>query len=214
LIRLTTTLVHASGEWIAADWPVCPVIDTATPHRMGAALTYARRYALFTLVGIAGEDDLDAPDLAITMGPHQQAASRSAPDANLQSSGAAPDSRRPSETIDKPLSTARIKAIPLTAEDSARLRDRLLAEIAGLTCEEELDAWSMRSWRKANALASADGARVRQAFAARLDALRRPIGQRRQRRPNPPQEVLVELTQKEGSASGSSFLTPVARRNC
>src|SRR5215208_8536344 len=31
---------------------------------MGAALTYARRYALFTLVGIAGEDDLDAPALA------------------------------------------------------------------------------------------------------------------------------------------------------
>ena len=30
---------------------------------MGAALTYARRYALFTLVGIAGEDDLDAPDV-------------------------------------------------------------------------------------------------------------------------------------------------------
>jgi hypothetical protein len=30
---------------------------------MSAALTYARRYALFTLVGIAGEDDLDAPDL-------------------------------------------------------------------------------------------------------------------------------------------------------
>jgi hypothetical protein len=30
---------------------------------MGAALTYARRYALFTLVGIAGEEDLDAPDL-------------------------------------------------------------------------------------------------------------------------------------------------------
>ncbi|WP_338132047.1 ERF family protein [Bradyrhizobium elkanii] len=29
---------------------------------MGAALTYARRYALFSLVGIAGEDDLDAPE--------------------------------------------------------------------------------------------------------------------------------------------------------
>jgi hypothetical protein len=36
--------------------------EAAAPHRMGAALTYARRYALFTLVGIAGEDDLDAPD--------------------------------------------------------------------------------------------------------------------------------------------------------
>ena len=32
---------------------------------MGAALTYARRYALFALAGIAGEDDLDAPDLHV-----------------------------------------------------------------------------------------------------------------------------------------------------
>src|SRR5713101_2504922 len=63
IVNLTTILAHASGEWIASDWPVCPVAKTATPHRMGAALTYARRYALFTLVGIAGEDDLDAPDL-------------------------------------------------------------------------------------------------------------------------------------------------------
>src|SRR6266700_4057694 len=63
IINLTTTLAHASGEWIASDWPVCPIAETANPQRMGAALTYARRYALFTLVGIAGEDDLDAPDL-------------------------------------------------------------------------------------------------------------------------------------------------------
>ncbi len=64
IINLTTVLAHASGEWIASDWPVCAIAETAEPHRMGAALTYARRYALFTLVGIAGEDDLDAPDLA------------------------------------------------------------------------------------------------------------------------------------------------------
>src|SRR6185503_5328326 len=62
LVRLTTVLAHSSGEWISSEWPVCPVSDTASPQRMGAALTYARRYALFTLVGIAGEDDLDAPD--------------------------------------------------------------------------------------------------------------------------------------------------------
>src|ERR1700733_3388276 len=62
-INLTTVLAHASGEWIASDWPVCAVSETAIPHRVGAALTYARRYALFTLVGITGEDDLDAPDL-------------------------------------------------------------------------------------------------------------------------------------------------------
>src|SRR3954447_6035825 len=61
-IRLTTLLAHASGEWISSDWPVCPTSEIASPQRMGAALSYARRYALFTLVGIAGEDDLDAPD--------------------------------------------------------------------------------------------------------------------------------------------------------
>ena len=64
VVNLTTVLAHSSGEWIASDWPVCAIADMATPRRMGAALTYARRYALFTLVGIAGEDDVDAPDLS------------------------------------------------------------------------------------------------------------------------------------------------------
>ena len=60
---LTTMLAHASGEWIASDWPVCPVAGTANPHRMGAALTYARRYALFTLVGryVAGRRSRHRP---------------------------------------------------------------------------------------------------------------------------------------------------------
>ena len=61
LLRLTTVLAHSSGEWISSEWPVCQISDIASAQRMGAALTYARRYALFTLVGIAGEDDLDAP---------------------------------------------------------------------------------------------------------------------------------------------------------
>src|SRR2546429_3398202 len=63
LLRLTTILAHSSGEWVSSEWPVCQISDIASAQRMGAALTYARRYALFTLVGIAGEDDLDAPDL-------------------------------------------------------------------------------------------------------------------------------------------------------
>ena len=61
LVVLTTTLAHGSGEWIAARWPVCRIADLPEPKLMGAALTYARRYGLFTLVGLAGEDDLDAP---------------------------------------------------------------------------------------------------------------------------------------------------------
>ena len=54
-VNLTTILLHTSGEWISSDWPVCQLSETFAPRRMGAALTYARRYALFTMVGIAGE---------------------------------------------------------------------------------------------------------------------------------------------------------------
>src|SRR5271157_636972 len=86
IVNLTTVLAHASGEWIASDWPVCPISETAAPHRMGAALTYARRYALFTLVGIAGEDDLDAPEL---VAPTPQAAIKSGSDRPRRASNGA-----------------------------------------------------------------------------------------------------------------------------
>jgi hypothetical protein len=167
---------------------------------MGAALTYARRYALFTLVGIAGEDDLDAPDLSITIGTRQHTDGSFAPEQGLttQPTGAAPDSRRPTDRPDQPRSAGRIKAIPLAEGDSARLRDRLLSEIERLTCEEALDVWSMRSCRQANVLASADGARVREAFAARLDALRSP-----EQRPS---EQALPASQPEPSSQGNEAL--------
>src|SRR3954452_23578656 len=79
LVRLTTVLAHSSGEWVSSEWPVCPVSETASPQRMGTALTYARRYALFTLVGIAGEDDLDAPDLSDSNTAHTRQASLDGP---------------------------------------------------------------------------------------------------------------------------------------
>src|SRR3977135_15000 len=63
MVNLTTILLPTAGEWISSDGPVCQLSETSAPRRMGAALTYARRYALFTMVGIAGEDDLDAPDI-------------------------------------------------------------------------------------------------------------------------------------------------------
>src|SRR5206468_8839050 len=69
LLRLTTILAHSSGEWVSSEWPVCQISDIGSAQRVGAALTYARRYALFTLVGIAGEDDLDAPDLNANPNP-------------------------------------------------------------------------------------------------------------------------------------------------
>ena len=91
IIRLTTVLAHASGEWMSSDWPVCPVSETAAPHRLGAALTYARRYALFTLVGVAGEDDIDAPDLPVAWRAGTKAADAHLRDENGASTSSSGD---------------------------------------------------------------------------------------------------------------------------
>src|SRR2546429_4550148 len=127
LIRLTTTLAHSSGEWVSSDWPVCPVGETATPHRMGAALTYARRYALFTLVGIAGEDDLDAPDL-----PGIKLDGGAAGPSNLEKPNGRAGAIDSSPPYRKGSARKIRSSLPmLDAEGSAAMRDRLVAEIAG-----------------------------------------------------------------------------------
>ena len=124
IVNLTTVLAHASGEWIASDWPVCAISETATPARMGAALTYARRYALFTLVGIAGEDDLDAPDLTTptnrTSGPEKPSGTGN----GRLNGGTVSAARR----ADDPKA---VKPV-LTFDASAQLCDRLLAELNNL----------------------------------------------------------------------------------
>jgi ERF superfamily len=72
LLLLTTTIAHASGEWISSLWPVCHIVDIGHPKLMGAALSYARRYCLFTIVGLAGEDDVEPPDLDTREQPPSQ----------------------------------------------------------------------------------------------------------------------------------------------
>jgi len=128
MVNLTTTLAHASGEWIASDWPVCPIAETANPQRMGAALTYARRYALFTLVGIAGEDDLDAPD------PCDGPLSQSGIDRSLKPKNE-PSWVPPRTRGNRRSRSGRKGEIPLTLdpERSAALREKLLTELGTIT---------------------------------------------------------------------------------
>src|SRR6476661_3364101 len=142
LIKLTTTLVHASGEWVSSDWPVCPASETAAPHRMGAALTYARRYALFTLVGIAGEDDLDAPDLAVqSFSPSPQ---NGPPATKTGSNGQMPPAA--AKTLEAPRKGANgNRAAVLSGEASAILRDQLLADLEGSELKD-LGAWTFQAW--------------------------------------------------------------------
>jgi hypothetical protein len=170
LIRLTTTLLHASGEWVSSDWPVCPVSEMAAPHRLGAALTYARRYALFTLVGIAGEDDLDAPDLPVAGG---DAGSKSTDTGINGSSGATPAALTAKEAVSPSRTQRRVRpdnATPsiLPSGGAGRLRETLLTELADLNDPETLAVWAHDALPLKNQLSVEDAQVVETAFTERL----------------------------------------------
>jgi len=164
---LTTTLAHASGEWIASDWPVCPIAETANPQRMGAALTYARRYALFTLVGIAGEDDLDAPDLCD--GPlSPSAVDRSFRPTDDQSRM---PPRMPGDGHARRVRAKLERAVPLNPDQSAALREKLLTELGIITSADLAAAWARDALTAKNSLSAADAKLVEDAFERRLSEL-------------------------------------------
>jgi ERF superfamily len=168
LIRLATTLIHASGEWVSSDWPVCPVSETAAPHRLGAALTYARRYALFTLVGIAGEDDLDAPDLSPADDPlafQNQSLRLNKEACQTQAAG------RPLLRSAERRARSERTTPSLSAEASGELRRGLVSELEQLKNSEALAGWAQRALPLKNQLSTADAQAVEDAFTARLSQL-------------------------------------------
>jgi len=161
MVHLTTTLAHASGEWIASDWPVCPIAET-NPQRMGAALTYARRYALFTLVGIAGEDDLDAPDLCDgPFSPSKVDGSFKPIDHHRLPAA------RPGNGHDR---RGRKGDIPVTLdpERSATLREKLLIEVGNIASADLASAWALEMLTAKNSLTTTDAKLVEDAFERRL----------------------------------------------
>jgi hypothetical protein len=170
IVRLSTVLAHASGEWIASDWPVCTISETATPHRMGAALTYARRYALFTLVGIAGEDDLDAPDLTTPTAPTSKA---SKPTENKigDLNGGRTHSTQQFAGDRRAKAVLNPRKPTLEPQASASLRDQLTAELKDLNSSEDAANWAQRVLAAKNTLTLPDAERVEQAFQAKLASI-------------------------------------------
>jgi len=209
IVRLSTVLAHASGEWIASDWPVCPIGETAAPHRMGAALNYARRYALFTLVGIAGEDDLDAPDLIAPTTPSGRTElsakkTKGRLNADQEQSAQCSSISRSAKVLSSP------RKVPLDSKASAALRERLIAELNDLGSTEDAANWAHRVLPDKNALAAADAERVEQAFQAKLanlipqaeqDLMDGPKLKGRKRRRKPHQSIRIDKTVLTLSAS-------------
>src|SRR6516164_3672255 len=167
IVRLSTVLAHASGEWIASDWPVCAVSETAAPHRMGAALTYARRYALFTLVGLAGEDDLDAPDLIAPTMPSPRTEESPVRKTRGRPNGGSAHRDQALSGIRRQNSRPNSTRL-LDPDASAALRDRLVTEINDLGSAEQAATWGLQALVAKNTLLPADAERVESAFDVKL----------------------------------------------
>jgi hypothetical protein len=168
IVRLSTVLAHASGEWIASDWPICAISETATPHRMGAALTYARRYALFTLVGIAGEDDLDAPDLLSPVAPTTNAGGPIGNKKDRLNGGLGQSKSQQPAGGHRPTVTFTSARATLEPGASSALRARLTTELKDIGSAEQAADWAHRVMVAKNSLAVADAEHVERAFQERL----------------------------------------------
>jgi hypothetical protein len=124
---------------------------------MGAALTYARRYALFTLVGIAGDDDLDAPELQWQGQP------------------------RPAQTVAPPLSPEppRLQKtngksptptpVTLDIKTSRRRRDELLGELAAVATLDESAEWAKRIVPIKNTMSAEHARELETAFEVKIE---------------------------------------------
>ena len=171
LIRLTTTLAHSSGEWLSSEWPVCAVGEIVAPRRMGAALTYARRYALFTLVGIAGEDDLDAPDLA--EGGKADAANKPGV-ADMEGVAVSSQPRQavgerpPATTLRRTEKVTRPPQTVSEQQQSAALREKLLADLGQLQSGDEAADWVHKNLAAKNTLITSDADAVEAGFREKL----------------------------------------------
>lgn len=165
LVNLTTTLMHASGEWISSDWPVCQLSDTSAPRRMGAALTYARRYALFTLVGIAGEDDLDASDLQNPEATRKIESVADYQSGNSQHAGAS--TARPA--LSKTQAADAKDTLDVDASCSTRLQ--IQSSIDALITIEDLQACAIGILKAKNRLITSDAKLIEQAFSDKMAAL-------------------------------------------
>lgn len=67
---LVTRLQHVSGQWLEASYPLPTDVGS---QELGSALTYARRYSLCAVLGVAAEDDDDGA-LASVPAPRRESA--------------------------------------------------------------------------------------------------------------------------------------------
>ena len=143
VLMVDTRLSHISGQWIESEFPACRF--PAKPQEVGSALTYARRYALFAIIGIAGEDD----------------------DGEAGSKTETPAPRKVA-----PPPPPKPVANDTTLESSQSARDAMLDELTAIMTDDELAAWFARSKPAIDKLLEADKQIIRDAYADTKQSLK------------------------------------------
>ena len=133
---LDTIILHSSGEWISSTYPVCSLDK---PQTMGSALTYARRYAAFSMAGFSGEDDDDGNAANATTEP-------------LKKAHKAPE--MPKQTITP----------GLLPEDSSKALEMLKHAIKGCTTKAELADFNKENSQTIGRLTPEDKDQLRTIF--------------------------------------------------
>ncbi len=102
MMLITTRIMHAgSGQWLESDYPVCSL--NGDHQKMGAANTYARRYALTSLLAVAADEDTDGVGAEAV--PDKQASVAAAP-------------------VKKPITPVTMAPLPPKTNGPASLRDK------------------------------------------------------------------------------------------
>ena len=139
MIVLNTRITHKSGQWLESDYPVGGL---GRPQEMGSAMTYARRYALFSLVGVAGEDDDDGNA--------------------AQTAEAAPVKGKAAKQMEP----------GLTPEDSENLMMAIKAALAFCETPEQLSEWATENKDKIAMLLPAHRKDLQDYYKSRRDELK------------------------------------------
>lgn len=134
---LVTRIMHKSGEWIESTYPLP---TGGKPQDVGSALTYARRYALFSLAGVAGTDEDDDGHDAQNTTQARKPAARPAP---------------PKVPVEP----------PFDEEESATVCETMIGTLDLVESIEDLRSWASNNAAVKARMTAADQGKVTDAFA-------------------------------------------------
>ncbi len=177
LLILQTQLIHESGEWVSSNYPVMRLdsVNPDDPRQTGAALTYARRQSLFALIGIAGQADTDGVTVGGLSPPSPPPAKGSAvwPTSDAPVPGVGRDSDAVEGADGAPIAAANAKDVRRRAATSSiapgrsmELAQRLAADLALASTDEERRIWAVRNVSAMRDLMPEDRASLNRLFAA------------------------------------------------